>query len=204
MSNNNTAVLLIDPYNEFLHPDGKLYHKVATSLALNSTVEHIRELVATARSHHIPIYYCLHQPVHPHTFDGWLHLTDRQSDTRAGGSFQANTFGTEFYKDLEPDLAAGDVVVSKHWSWNSFENTDLEFQLRQRDIGRLVIAGMETSACVESTGRCAFERQFQVTMISDATAAFDERAKEGTVNYVWPLFAKEVITVGAWKKSLEA
>jgi nicotinamidase-related amidase len=60
----------------------------------------------------------------------------------------------------------------------------------------VVIAGMETSACVESTGRCAFERQFRVTMITEA-------AKVSATKYVWPLFAQEVLTVGEWGKSLE-
>ena len=56
---------------------------------------------------------------------------------------------------------------------------------------------------MESTGRAAFERQFRVTMISDATAAFDERAKEVTVQYVWPLFAGSVLTVQEWRESLQ-
>ena len=111
-----TATLLIDPYNEFLHEEGKLHHKVSASMTSNSTIGHIQELITTARTHHIPIYYCLHQPVHPHTFTGWQHMTDRQSDTLAGGSFQANTFGTDVYSGMEPDHLAGDVVVSKHWS----------------------------------------------------------------------------------------
>lgn len=109
---NNTAVL-INLYNEFLHPDGKLYGKVADSVSTNNTLPHVQEPVATARKHHISIYYCMHQLVHSYTFTSRQH--DRpQSDTLAGGSFQANTFCTVLYAGLGPSVANNDVVASKH------------------------------------------------------------------------------------------
>jgi nicotinamidase-related amidase len=45
------------------------------------------------------------------------------------------------------------------WSnfWSSFQNTDLDFQLRQRDITNVVIAGLTANACVEATARYAYE-----------------------------------------------
>jgi nicotinamidase-related amidase len=66
--------------------------------------------------------------------------------------------GLSFLYILRVIFANGDVL-------SSFENTDLEFQLRQRDINKLIFAGMETSACVESTARVAYERGFNITML---------------------------------------
>jgi nicotinamidase-related amidase len=87
---------------------------------------------------------------------------------------------------------------------SSFENTDLEFQLRQREIKHLVFAELEQSACVESTARVAYERGYTITMLKDATAAFNEgAASESIEKLVWPLFAQGVISTEDWVKSLE-
>lgn len=59
-----------------------------------------------------------------------------------------------------------------------------------------VILRMETSACVESTGHPAFEKEFKVGMLRDATAASTEGVKESTARYLWPLPAKSVLAVG--------
>lgn len=59
---------------------------------------------------------------------------------------------------------------------SSFENTDLEFQLRQREIKHLVFAKLEQSACVE-----AYERGYTITMLKDATAAFNEGAASESI-----------------------
>ncbi|OBT39651.1 hypothetical protein VE00_10277 [Pseudogymnoascus sp. WSF 3629] len=108
---------------------------------------------------------------------------------------EEGTFGTELYKGLEPDKSNGDIIVSKHRSWSSFENIDLEFRLRQRDINNLIIAGMETSACVESTARTARET-------TDATGVFTQEAKVATETFVWLIFANKITTVSDWVKSL--
>lgn len=198
----NTAILLVDTYKEFLDPSGKLYPRVAPSLQATDTIQNLHDVIATARSHHIPIFYCLHQQVTPTTYDKWLHASGPQKNGNREGMFLQGSPGVEIYPGMEP--GDGDVVVSKHWSWSSFENTDLEYQLRQRDITRLVFAGMEASACIESTGRVAFERGFYITMLTDATAAFTQEAVDASQKFVWPMFANEVVTVKQWKETLGA
>jgi nicotinamidase-related amidase len=115
MSFPNTAVLLIDPYNEFLHPDGKLHFKVSTSLAETNTITHLKELVAGARANKIPIFYCFHQQIHAKSYEHWNHMTNAQKESERRMVFEENTFGTKIFEGLEP--GEGDVVVSKHWSW---------------------------------------------------------------------------------------
>jgi nicotinamidase-related amidase len=69
-----TAIVLIDLYNDFLHPDGKLYSMLADTLKEHDTIAHLRQIVATARQHHIPIYYGLHQQWQPGFYQGWAHM----------------------------------------------------------------------------------------------------------------------------------
>ena len=115
MMTGNTAMLIIDPYNDFLHPEGKLYGLLAESLAETDTVTHLREMVAAARKHHIPIYYGLHQQHKAGFMAGWKHATAQQLSQKDHIAFQENSWGTLIYEGLEPDLENGDVIVSKHW-----------------------------------------------------------------------------------------
>lgn len=112
----NTAVVLIDPYNDFLHPEGKATPALSASLQKSDTITHLKQLVATARKHKIPIYYGLHQQVRPGYLAGWKHATPSQEAILAGSVFEKGSWGAQIYEGLEPDLSNGDVVVSKHWN----------------------------------------------------------------------------------------
>ncbi|KAI9641715.1 hypothetical protein NHQ30_009571 [Ciborinia camelliae] len=199
-----TAIILIDPYNDFLHPNGKAYPRLAESLADTKTIIHLQNLVTTAHEQKIPIYYGLHQQVKLGFLAGWSHPTVMQESQRESKTFEEGTWGVEIYEGLEPDVEGnGDVVVSKHWCSSSFQNTDLDYQLKQRDITHLIFGGLTANTCLESTARYAYELGYHVTMLKDATAGFTTVAKNAATDLIWPLFANEVLTVEEWKKSLE-
>jgi len=199
-----TAIVLIDPYNDFLHPSGKAYPRLADSLKDTNTIEHLQELVTTARAQKIPIYYGLHQQVRLGFLTGWNHATTIQKSQKESTVFQEGTWGVEIFEGLGPDVEGnGDVVFSKHWCSSSFQHTDLDYQLRQRDITHLVFGGLTANTCLESTARYAYELGYHVTMLKDATAGFTTVAKDAATDLIWPLFANEVLTVEEWKSSLE-
>ncbi|RTE70315.1 hypothetical protein BHE90_015298 [Fusarium euwallaceae] len=150
------ALVLVDPYNDFLHPDGILTPHLK-DLEEKGTVQHMTEALHAARCHNIPVYYGLHQLWNEKTFNGWKHLTPNNIKQDGMKFFQEGTWGAEIYKALEPDSANGDIVVSRHWNSDSFENTDLDFQLRQHEITDLVFAGLTANTCLEATARHAFE-----------------------------------------------
>jgi nicotinamidase-related amidase len=111
----NTAVVLIDPYNDFLHPSGKVHSMVSESLKHTDTITHLQEMVKAARAHKIPIYYGLHQQVRPGFLVGWKHSTLMQQSQVKNMAFEKGTWGVQIFEGLEPDLENGDVVFSKHW-----------------------------------------------------------------------------------------
>ncbi|CAI7658834.1 unnamed protein product [Penicillium pancosmium] len=195
-----TAVVLIDPLNDFLHPDGKLYPLIKASLESSNSLEHMKELVAGARDAHIPIFYGLHQITKEGTYSGWNHMNASQVRIKQNAAF-SEEFGGQILKELEPQPSNGDVVVSRHWNSSSFSNTDLEYQLRQHDITHIVLAGLTTNTCVESTARAARELGFHVTLITDATAAFSIELEKAAVNLVWPVIADQLVTVNQWVSS---
>ncbi|KAB8229562.1 Isochorismatase-like protein [Aspergillus alliaceus] len=195
-----TAVVLVDPLNDFLHPDGKIYPLIKASLESSNSLEHIKELVAGAREARIPIFYGLHQITKDGTYSGWNHMNASQIRIKQDTVF-SEEFGGQILKELEPQPSNGDVVVSRHWNSSSFANTDLEYQLRQHDITHIVLAGLTTNTCVESTARAAREIGFHVTLITDATAALSIELEKAAVNLVWPVIADQLMTVNQWVSS---
>jgi nicotinamidase-related amidase len=111
----NTAILIIDPYNDFLHPSGKLNSLLAQSLKETNTIQNLQILVKAAREHGIPIFYGLHQQHKPGFIAKWEHPTTMQKSQRDSVAFEEGSWGVEIYEGLEPDISRGDVVVSKHW-----------------------------------------------------------------------------------------
>ncbi len=112
----NTAVVIIDPYNDFLHPKGKLTGLVADSLKESDTIKHLQELIKAARMHKIKVFYGLHQQARPGFLAGWNHATKMQKSQKESLAFEEGSWGVEIYEGLGPDLANGDIIVSKHWS----------------------------------------------------------------------------------------
>jgi len=194
------ALVLVDPLNDFLHPDGKLYPAVKESLEATDAVVNIRRLVEGARSAGIPIYYGLHQQYREGNYQGWLHTRPSHSRTKERQVFAG--WGGEVLEGLEPEITDNhDVVVSRHWNSSSFVNTDLDYQLRQRDISHLVMAGMVANTCLETTARDATERGYTVTLIKDGTAGFSTALKEAG-EVVWPTLFEQVKTVEEWLADL--
>lgn len=111
-----TALVLIDIYNDFLHPEGKATGALAQSLAESKTIEHIRQALATARSARIPVYYSLHQQYRDGKYEGFEHWNAMLRSVEASHSFEEGSWGAQIFQGLEPDPKNGDVIISKHWN----------------------------------------------------------------------------------------
>ena len=152
-----TALILIDVYNDFLHPEGKATGALAESMADSHTIQHLQAALESARSANIPVYYSLHQQYHDGKYTGFEHWNAMLESVKASRSFEEGSWGARIFAGLEPDPANGDVIISKHWNQSSFRNTDLDWQLRQRNITHLVFAGLVANTCIETTARDANE-----------------------------------------------
>ncbi|KAF9701282.1 hypothetical protein EKO04_000833 [Ascochyta lentis] len=199
----NTAVFLVDVYNEFLHPSGKIYKFVSESLATTNAIFHLDELVKTARKVQVPIYYALHQTWKEGNYEGWQRMNATTTGFFDSRALQEGSWGARIFQGLEPDILGNkDVVVSKHWNSSGFANTDLDYQLRQRNITHLVIAGMIANTCVESTARYARELGYHVTLLSDATAGFSNDHTNAATELIWPIISDEVKTIQEWTSEI--
>jgi nicotinamidase-related amidase len=91
--------------------------------------------------------------------------------TGAPALWHRGTFEHEVIAALAP--ADGELVVDKNTS-SAFNSTGFEWLLRNLDVEALVVAGMATDMCVETTARDAADRGFDVVVVEDATATFFE------------------------------
>jgi ureidoacrylate peracid hydrolase len=100
---------------------------------------------------------------------------DRPTPCRPG------TDGAEFASGLGVD--ADDVVVTKH-RYSAFHDTPLDVILRSNDVSEVLIGGVATNVCVESTVRGAFDREYQVTLLEDCTGSTEDALREATLQNV--------------------
>ncbi len=106
--------------------------------------------------------------------------------------FLAGSFGADFHSDIQPQ--PGDIILVPHKGTDVMQ-TDLPAHLQRLGTTHLVLAGMTANLCVESTGRHATERGFDVTFLSDAIGADSLPAYEASIHVNYPLIGNAVMEV---------
>ncbi|MFD8077841.1 cysteine hydrolase family protein [Streptomyces sp. NPDC059718] len=163
------GLLLVDLVNENFSKDGKAYAIYAPEYERLGTIDNLRRLVAGVRRHKdIPVFYST-TAFTREDYATWKHVSGMHREMFDNRLFEAGTWNTSFYEDLAPQ--PGEVVLAPHKGLDVLHHTDLEFQLRQRDVEYLAIAGVSGIMAVESTARSAMERAHHVTTFTDAIAA---------------------------------
>ncbi|MFL4909570.1 isochorismatase family cysteine hydrolase [Streptomyces sp. MMS24-I2-30] len=187
-----TAVLLVDPYNDFLSEGGKLWPRLEQMAQEVRLLEHLHSVVASAREAGVRVVFVPHRRWEPGDYETWNHPNPTQLSIMERHSFARGTWGGEFHPDFQPQ--PGDVVVREHWAQSGFANTDLDFQLKQHGITHVVAVGLLANTCIESTGRFAMELGYHVTLVRDATAAFLPEMMHAAHDLNGPTYAHAIVT----------
>jgi nicotinamidase-related amidase len=119
-------------------------------------------------------------------------MNPSQVKTNQAQGFAAGSWGGEFHTEFGP--RDGDLVVLEHWAQSGFANTDLDVQLKQRGIQKIILVGMVANTCIESTARFGMELGYHVTLIKDATAAFSHEGMHAAHEVNGPSFAHAILT----------
>jgi nicotinamidase-related amidase len=166
-----TALLIVDPYNDFMSEGGKLYGITKPQADSVAFYENMRKLIPAVRAAGIKVFIVPHHRTRPTDFADWAAVNPTQKETKSKECFQDGAWGGEFHPEFGPQ--PGDVIALEHWAQNGFANTDLDPQLKQHGISKLIFVGFIANSCVESTARMGMELGYHVTLIKDATAAFN-------------------------------
>lgn len=187
-----TALLLVDPYNDFLSDGGKLWpviEPVATEVGL---LDNLRTAVAAARTVGVPVLFVPHRRWEETNYAGWDHPNPNQQGVNQQQIFARGSWGGQFHPDFQPQ--PGDTIIAEHWAQSGFANTDLDMQLKQRGVTHVVLIGVVANTCVESTGRFAMELGYHVTLVRDATAAFSAEGMHAAHEVNGPTYAHAIVT----------
>lgn len=187
-----SGLLLVDPYNDFLSEGGKLYGHAKSVADAVGTLIHLREVVAAARAAGIRVFYVPHHRAEPTDFSGWDHPSPYQLGGHEAQVFAAGSWGGEWHPDFVPE--PGDVMIKEHWGSSGFANTDLDVQLKQRGVRKIVLVGMLANTCLETTAKFGVELGYHVTLVRDATAAFSPEAMHAAHEINGPTYAHAILT----------
>jgi ureidoacrylate peracid hydrolase len=165
-----TAVLVIDIQVDFASPDGALGAYVDMAV-VQPAVAAAERLVEAARGAGIPVVF-VGLFTSPETdSSSWKERMRRRGGDPDNESAlcRVGEVGSEFYG---PKPAPGEPVVKKA-RYSGFGGTDLDARLKALGVDTLVVAGLTTECCVDSTVRDAFSLDYHVFVAADACAAYE-------------------------------
>ncbi len=157
-----TAVVVIDPQNDFLHQDGWYGQQGIDISHMRRTIEPTRQLLTDARAKDIPIIWTRHGSRDVEDGGPFMRLRPFLKN----GGLRQDTWGYQILDDLEPQK--DDWYVDKT-RLSAFFNSNLEGVLRALDAETVLMAGVLTNQCVAATSKDAMFRDFKPIVVEDCT-----------------------------------
>lgn len=191
-----TAIVLIEPQNDFLSPGGTMYAYIKEQLAKRNVIKNLQNLLEGARGK-VKIFYV---PFHP--FEAGFPelkkggpacegLRGIEMDMKADwgtGAWLKGTPGPEIIKELTPK--PGDIIVEGKKTLDAFHSTALDYLLRANEIEYVAFVGFHTNWCVESSARSAYDKGYRVIVIGDCTATDTDEEQNYAEKYIFPKIGK--------------
>jgi len=186
-----TALLVIDPYNDFISEGGKLWDRLKNVAQANDCIPHMLWILNAARQSGLSVFYALHHRYRPGDYQSWKYIAPIQEAAWSRKTFEFGTWGGEIRAEFAPQV--GEVVVQEHWCSSAFANTDLDLQLKKHGIHELIAIGLLAHTCVESTVRHGVELGYQVALVNDAIADYSDREMQASLQVNLPSYASAIL-----------
>jgi ureidoacrylate peracid hydrolase len=188
--NQRTALLVVDPYNDFISEGGKIWPRIKAVAERNSCVPHMLQVLNAAREAKLHVFYAVHHRYRPGDYETWKYIAPIQKAAWRNKSFEHGTWGGEIRAEFVPQ--PGEIVVSEHWCSSGFANTDLDLQLKKHGIHQLIVIGLIAHTCIEATVRYAAELGYDVTVVKDATADYSDEMMRAALDINMPNYASAI------------
>src|SRR5690349_9610920 len=186
-----TALLVIDPYNDFISEGGQIWGRIRAVAEANDCVPHMLQVLDAARKAKLRVFYAMHHRYRPGDYETWKYIAPVQKAAWSRKTFEYGSWGGEIRAEFAPQ--SGDIVAHEHWCSSGFANTDLDLQLQRHGIQRLIVAGLIAHTCVESTVRFAVELGYEVTVVKDAIADYSEEFMHAALVTNLPNYAGAIV-----------
>jgi ureidoacrylate peracid hydrolase len=187
-----TALLVIDPYNDFISEGGKIWSRIQCVAEANNCVPHMMQILNAAREAGLPVFYAMHHRYRPGDYETWRYIAPIQRAAWQRKTFEYGTWGGEFRAEFVPK--PGEIVATEHWCSSGFANTDLDLQLKKHGIHQLIVIGLLAHTCIEATVRYAAELGYEVTLVRDATADYSDEMMHAALGINLPNYASDIVT----------
>jgi ureidoacrylate peracid hydrolase len=181
----NPALLVIDVQNGFVSKGGSYDLLGMETSHYREIIPKIRDLINLCKNVRIPIFYT--QAVRESSGIDLLTKShkilpkSREERIKKKPICVRETWDAEIVDEIKP--SEGDHVVIKRRD-SAFHDTEIEVWLRSLKIDTLIFCGIDTSICVETSLRDAFNIGYDVVLISDATASNNKKHYESTLENV--------------------
>jgi ureidoacrylate peracid hydrolase len=197
-----TALLVIDPYNDFISDGGKLWERLKTVAEANRCVPHMLEVLTAARKAELRVFYALHHRYQLGDYETWKYIAPIQKAAWGRKTFENGTWGGEIRSEFTP--LPGETVAQEHWCSSGFANTDLDLLLKKHGVHKLIVIGLIAHTCVEGTIRYAAELGYEVTVVKDATADYSEEMMHAAFDINFPNYANAIVTTSEVLESISS
>ena len=170
-----TALVVVDVQNDFCHNQGVFGKRNFNLSYAEKAVNNILHFMNQCRQYSLPIIFV--RTLHSSWTDSESWIGRMEGAAREMPICRPESWGAEFYK-VKP--LAGDFIVTKH-RFSGFVGTDLDLVLRSKGIETLLMTGVATNVCVETTARDGFNRDYRIILVEDCCAAFSEEEHASTI-----------------------
>lgn len=173
------ALIVIDMQNSFVHPEGAIARMGIDMSAPRAAIPTVKRLVDAAHEVGVPVIFTRLQ-FKPDYSDAGL-LTSLYTAMPDYQAMIEGTWDAAIHDDLTP--AENDYILDKT-RYSAFIKTNLEDILQKEGADGVIMTGVTTNVCVESTARDAFQREYHVVLVSDAVAGNDPVTHNGTLESI--------------------
>jgi biuret amidohydrolase len=164
-----SALVVVDVQQDFAGAGGAMARMGADLSGVEAVIDNVESLLAAARTAGVCVAFA-RVLSSPHTdSDALKTLNARRGLAPSALEIcREGERGSDYYR-VGP--LAGEIEVSKRL-FSAFHGADLDQRLRERKVDTLVLTGLTTNCCVDATARDAFHLNYNVFVVSDATAAY--------------------------------
>ncbi|MBI2881223.1 MAG: cysteine hydrolase [Candidatus Tectomicrobia bacterium] len=195
-----TALLVIDVQNGFCHPKGGLAQAGFDISGPAAVVPQVKRLIRTCRAAGIPVIWS-RQEHYPGDMTREKHRIPSHLSKGKVRVAERGTWDSEIHDDLQEETSPEDHWVIKH-RMSCFFDTNLDTKLRMLGVSTLIICGLITNVCVESTVRDAYFRDYDIYVVEDCVGAYFEDLHQATLKNV-EIYFGEVLSLDRLETLLE-
>jgi ureidoacrylate peracid hydrolase len=196
------VLVVVDVQNDFCHREGAAGLRDKDLSQVAGMVEHLQHILGEARRVGLPVIFIRTEHGPWTDSETWLGRSKTDAEQRVPVCVEG-TWGCDFY-GVAPQ--PGERVVIKH-RYSAFHGTDLDLILRARGVRTVLLGGISTNVCVESTARQGYMLDYEIVFLADCCAAYSPEEHEAALRNITQHFGdvvNEPEVVAAWAATTAA